>query len=162
MPGSFAMGTLMLILCYSSLQGLCSLTATRYFCRSIQDLVPLKQSASPRPLRRHAVHSEDTESCTKGHSMPAPLRCPPGHLVPSQPYHADSQPGRDGQLFPHLPSCHPGCWALPPTTQVHLHHLSWRRSWRCHQPSGMTSLWPSASTAEQPSRQIWPPLALTT
>lgn len=68
------MGTLMLVLCYPSPWGLCFLPATRFFCRSIQDLVPLEQSALPRPLRRHAVHSEDTEPCMRGHSMPAPQR----------------------------------------------------------------------------------------
>lgn len=96
------MGTLMLILCYPSPRGLRSLPATRCFCRSIQDLVPLEQAASPRPLRRHAVHSEDTQPCTRGHSMPAPPCCPPGH--PGPQHHADCQPGRDGQLCPLLPS----------------------------------------------------------
>lgn len=127
MPGPFATGTLMLILCYSSLQGLCSLPTTRCFCRIIHDLVLHEPSASPRPPRRRPVCSEDIKPCTGVHSMPLPPCCPPGHLGPSQPCHADSQPSRDGQLVPSLPSCHPRHWALPPTAQVHLHRLSWRR-----------------------------------
>lgn len=52
-----------------------SLPVTRYFFRSIQDLVPLKRSDSPRPLRICAVHSKDTEPCMRGHSKPPPPQC---------------------------------------------------------------------------------------
>lgn len=66
---------------YSSrllVQSCSSLPATRYFFRSIQDLVPLKRSDSPRPPRIYAVHSKDTEPCTRGHSMPPPPQRPSG------------------------------------------------------------------------------------
>lgn len=56
----------MLTLCCTSQWGLYSVPDTRYFCRSIQDLVLLLQSASPKPLRRCAVHSKDTEPSMRG------------------------------------------------------------------------------------------------